>query len=88
VEHEYLAKHHLFFDHERLVYEYVTSRNIDKVTVGGVEFTVTKDSFKLNELDYKTILKLCRVCSQGSECELRFRPRQDEDMGMWFCGTA
>ena len=42
-----------FFQHEKLIKKYITERGIDKVTVGGMEFTFTQDSFKLAEFDYE-----------------------------------
>ena len=55
----------------------MTRHGVDNVTVGGVEFTVTKDSFKLNEneLDYESIQRPCQVCDKGLECDLRFKAR-------------
>ena len=69
-------------EHEKLVYQYLMRSGSDKITVDG--FTVTKDSFKLVEIDYKEQEKPCEVCSQGLICYYRFKAGRLFELEDWF----
>ena len=45
----------------------------DKVKIGDMEFTVTKDSFKLVEIDYELAKQSCEVCNLGKYCEYKYQ---------------
>ena len=48
--------------------DYMSKLGSDKVKIGDMEFTVTKDSFKLVEIDYELAKQSCEVCTKGKNC--------------------
>ena len=51
-----------FLQHEKLVKDHINKLGVNRFRIGDKDFTITDDSFKLNEIDYDKLVKPCEVC--------------------------
>lgn len=54
-----------FLKHEILLRDFVLKSGIDKVRYGSKLLNITKDSFKIVELDFEALDKPCLACDRG-----------------------